>query len=264
MRLLRFAPVVAILLVGCIEPLKPSRERTGFISATTVALGAGPSYGLTFVGAFYRWDDLELQFQALESCAGFFYSPTPPPLATFPTLDAGARLITQVSGRQDTLFKSTELAIETYHLTSVNSVPHTPGDTLTLTIPGTVTGFPPQTVRVRTSEPFVLGPVNPSAPGDPITLTWTPAPAPGSTMLVSLRYNSVGTTDVPDTELRCAFADDGSGTVIPSFAGAWSAAAAASRSVIAQRVRYTRVEMDALTKVILLSFFDWPTPTGTP
>ncbi len=262
MRVLRSVPILALLLVGCIEPLKPARERTGFISATTVALG--PAYGLTFVGAFYKFDDLDVQFQPLETCAGYVYSPTPRTLASFPTLDAGDRLITQVSGRQDTLFKSTGLAIETYQLSSVNSVPHTPGDTLTLTIPGAVTGFPPQTVRVRTSEPFVLNPVNPSASEDPITVTWTPAPAPGSTMLVSLRYNALGTTDVPDTEIRCDFADDGSGTIIVPYSSAWSAAAAASRSVVAQRVRYTRVEMDSRTKVILLSVFDQPTPSGTP
>ncbi len=263
MRVLRTLPVLAVVLVGCIEPLKPSRERTGFISATTVSLGAS-SYGLKFVGAFYRQDNLDLQFQDPETCAGYVYSPTPPPLATFPTIDAGPRLVTQVSGRQDTLFKNTELAIETYQLESVNSVPHTPGDTLTLTIPGTVTEFPPQTLRVRTAEPFVLDPVAAGGPDDPLNLTWTAAPAPGSLMIVGLRYNASGTTEVPDTEIRCAFNDDGTGTVIVPYSSAWSAAAAASRSVVAQRVRYTRVEIDSRTKVILLSIFDQPTPAGTP
>jgi hypothetical protein len=264
MRARRLLSVFALALVGCIEPVKPSRELTGFITATTVDLGAGPAYGLTFVGAFYRKDDLDFQLQPLETCAGYFYDASPSAPAVFPAADAGARLFTQVSGREDTLFKQISPGFETYELTSVGSVPHTPGDTLTVNIPGTVTEFPPQTVRVRTAEPFVLDAIPSPASGDPMNLTWTAAPAPGSAMFISLRYNSTGTSDDPDTQILCAFTDDGSGTVDAGYTSAWIASSPTSRSVASQRLRHTRVDIDTRTKVFLLSVFDLPTPVGTP
>lgn len=264
MRVLRFIPLVAILLGSCVEPISPARDRTGLISATTVKLGAGPAYGLTFVGAFYRYDGLEVRFLDPDQCAGYVYSVTPSPVANFPTVDAGDWLRTQIGGREDTLFKATTLGFDTYELGVVNSVPHTPGDTLTVIIPGTVTGFPPVTLRVRTAEPFVFDPVGSSVDDNAIPLTWTAAPTPGSLILLYLRYSSTGTSAEPDTEIRCTLTDDGVGALPSAYASAWSASDPASRSVAIQRVRQTRVDFDTRTKVYLLSFFDSPTPAGTP
>lgn len=257
-------PLIGLLLSGCVETLQPSRERTGFISASTVSVGAGPIYALNFTGAFYRYDDLGTGIEPPETCQAYNYSTDPTPLASLPTMSAGPALYTLVSGRADTLFTSDALGFTTYELTSVNSVPHTPGDTLTVEIPGALDGFPATTLRVRTAEPFTHDPVGTAASESPLPLTWTAAPAPGSLMLFYLRFNASGTSDLPDTEIHCAFTDDGSAQIIPPYSTAWSNASAVSRSVVAQRVRQTRVEIDSKTRVTLLSFFDVPLITGLP
>jgi len=266
MRAFRFIPVAAALLAsGCIDGLSPASERTGFISASTVSLGGGTSYGLTFIGAFYRFDGLEVGFEEPDACQGYVYTPGPIPVGTFPTVNAGDRLITLISGRQDTLVRSSVSGIESYTLSSsVGSVPMIPGDTLTVDIPGSLDGFPAVSVRVRTAEPYVFDPLVTPADGAPLAMTWTAAPAPGSLMLVYMRFSSLSTSDIPNTEIRCAFTDDGSGSLIPGFTSAWFNSPLASRSVVTQRARLTTAVVDSKTKVLLVSFFDRPLPAGVP
>ena len=266
MRALRVGPLLtAVALTACVDGLSPASERTGFISATTVNIGAGPNYAVTFVGAFYRYDGLEVGFEPPETCQAYVYSSLPVPIASFPTIDAGDRLITTISGRQDTLLKTNALGVTSYQLAgTIGSVPLTPGDTLSIVIPGALAGFPAATVRVRTSEPFTFDPVGTAGETQPVPVTWTAAPAPGSVMLFYLRFSSLSTTDEPNTEIRCAFTDDGSGSVPVPFSSAWSAAPPGSRSVVVQRARLSTVSLDSKTRVSLLSFFDRPLPVGTP
>lgn len=253
-------PVVLLLAASCIEPLKPASERTGFASATTMDLGGG-NYGATFSAAFYRYDGLSLILGEPETCQTYFYSPTGTPTGTLPAISAGDRLLTQLSGREDTLVQTTSLGTLSYSLGAhLGSVPFTPGDTLTLQIPGALNGFPEAMLKVRTVEPFTHSAIDTSSI-DPIPLTWTTPSVAGSLVIFYMRYSSTSTSEEPDTELRCAFTDDGVGEVPQPYAAAWTFAPEASRSYLAQRVRYTTLALDEKTRVTLLSFFDVPTPT---
>lgn len=266
----RRPPLALVLLAviaplgACVDTLSVARERTGFISAITRDAGGGTTYALAFVGAFYRYNGLTVGIGTTDSCVALTYSIEPPTVASLPTLDAGLRLTTLISGREDTLFQSNSFGLLTYELISVPAVPFTPGDTLTVTIPGTLDGFPAATVRTRTAEPFTYSPIGTVASGAVLPITWTAAPQPGSMLVFSMRFNASGTGAIPDTQIRCQFVDDGSGTVEAAYAAAWSVSLAESRSVKVQRIRYSTVEIDPRTKVTLLSFFDRPLVLVTP
>lgn len=235
----------------------PAKERTGFISATAYDAGGG-NYALRFLGAFYKYDGLVTGIGAPESCQGARYTPQNTSVATLPTVSAGEYLYTQIGGRKDTLFQSAGLGLTAYQLLTVNAVPFTPGDTLTVEVPGATGGFPGTVLKVRTAEAFTFDPVGTGTDGQPLTISWTPAPQPGSLMTFSLRFNSGGTAATPDAQIYCVFNDDGSGEVSAALANIWRATLPESRSVQAARIRQTEVVFDRDTKVTLLSYFERP------
>lgn len=253
------AVLTGVLALGACnsDRFGPAKERTGFISATAYD-GGGGGYAMRFLGAFYKYDGLVTGIPAAETCQGAPYRAENTTVATLPTVSAGQYLYTEVGGRRDTLFQSSGLGLLAYQLLTVNAVPFTPGDTLTVEVPGETGGFPGTTLKVRTAEAFTLSPVGTGTDGQPLTVTWTPAPQPGSLMTISLRLNGSGTSTTPDAQIYCVFNDDGSGDISAALAGVWRAAEPESRSVKATRIRQTEVVFDANTKVTLLSYFDQP------
>lgn len=235
----------------------PAKERTGFISATTYD-GGGGAYALRFLGAFYKYDGLSTGIPAAETCQGAPFTPQNTSVATIPTLSAGQYLYTSIGGRSDTLFQTSGLGLTAYQLLTVNAVPFTPGDTLTIEVPGETGGFPGTTLKVRTAEPFTHDPIGEGSAGQPLGISWTPASSPGSLMVFSLRFNSTGTANIPNAQIYCVFNDDGSGQLSAALADVWRATLAESRSVQASRIRQTEVVFDANTRVTLLSYFDRP------
>jgi hypothetical protein len=258
--MLRYVAVLAgvLALSACNdERFGPAKERTGFISATTYDAGGG-TFALRFLGAFYKYDGLTTGIPAAETCQGGPFTPQNTSVASLPTISAGQYLFTRVGARTDTLFQTSGLGLTAYQLLTVNAVPFTPGDTLTMDLPGETGGFPGTTLRVRTAEAFTHDPVGAGTSGQALSLSWTPAPAPGSLMIFSLRFNSTGTAEQPNAQIYCVFNDDGSGEVSAALAEIWRGALPASRSVQASRVRQTEVVFDRNTKVTLLSYFDRP------
>jgi len=257
---IRYVAVLAgiLSLAACnSDRFGPAKERTGFISATAYD-GGGGAFALRFLGAFYKYDGLSTGIPAAETCQGAPYTPQNTTVASLPTVEAGEYLFTQVSGRSDTLFRSAGLGLSTYQLLTVNAVPFTPGDTLTLVVPGEAGGFPGTTMRVRTAEAFTHDPIGSGNSGQPLTINWTPATVPGSLMVFSLRFNSTGTASIPNAQIYCVFNDDGSGEVSAALAEVWRGTLEDSRSVQASRIRQTEVVFDENTKVTLLSYFDRP------
>jgi len=259
LRSLALSLLAVLGLSGCInDKLSARRDRVAFISAIAFSTG-GETYATRPLAAFYRANGLALNLGELETCVGLPYSALPPSVANLPTMLAGQYLYTEIGGRRDTLFPSTLVGLQSYQLLTVNSIPYIPGDTLRVEVPGDAAGFPATTVSVRTAEPFNFTvPANPTQ-GEPMMLTWTPAPAPGSTMTVSMRLNNTGTGNTPDAQIYCRFNDDGSGQVDATLTAVWLASAPESRSVAFSRVRFTTVEIDPRTRLSLISYFDRPT-----
>lgn len=253
-----FAAASLASLSGCIEGISPARERTAFISAIAYSTGGGTALAMRPLGAFYRADGLTVGLPPINTCIGLPYSTTPPNLAFLPTIDAGPGLYTTLSGRQDTLFRNNTSGLETYQMRSNASIPYTAGDTLHVEIPGEEDGFPALNIQVRTAEPFdYLTPADPTDGAD-MTVNWTAAPSSGSVMTFAFRFSNTSVSEEPDTQIYCAFTDNGTGIVPAGYAASWVTSSEASRSIRASRVRYVTTEIDARTKVTLLSYFDRP------
>jgi hypothetical protein len=139
-----------------------------------------------------------------------------------------------------------------------------PGDTVTVNIPGAIDGFEPMVAKVRIAEPFTADTIPDYVLGQGLNLTWSPAPAPGSFMIASLRYNADGSSAEPNVEISCIFEDDGTGFIPANFAQAWGSAQPETRSYLFTRVRESFESFDSRTRTRLQSLYDVPTPPLGP
>lgn len=250
---------VAALSAACIDPLETSNGRFGAITAAAFDGGAA-NYTMRPEAAFYGETDLSYEPFTSDTCllAQFFPNSTTIN-GSLRFLDAGDRLLTSVSGRVDTLVPVSNIGLRIYQSPNAGGIPYTPGDTLTITIPGAA--FPASAISVRTAEPFTHSAVGVPVADEPLSLTWTPATVAGSQMTFSLRYaNSFSTTGLNE-QVFCSFVDDGAATVPAAILGGWINALNAQRQTKATRIRSREVTVDARTRLSLLSTFSQPINT---
>ena len=219
---------------GCIEGIKPPRERTGFVSLT-VYRDASANTGMRPVGAFYKADGLTFPTFSVDTCYHTPYNPNPPLVGGLQTLEAGEFLLTQVSGRTDTLDLNSSFGLLLYELRDFPFIPFNTGDTLTLTIPGALGGFPAAQLKVRTAEAFTVNAIDTASRGIDMPLSWTPPPAAGARMYISLRYATVNVATVPDRQYFCDIADDGSFTIPAVHADVFRESPYEARSIFFSR-----------------------------
>ena len=180
-----------------------------------------------------------------------------PGLATGVTdLDAGAQVGLQLGDDEHVLSPTNVGSRRIYAPPSRLS--YTPGDSVVVTIPGSVSGYPAQTIRGKTAEAFDIDPVVQPAVGDPVRLEWTQPDDNNSAMVVLLRYAADGATTM-NRQVACGFIDDGIAAISPQYANAW--AQSTNKDWIAYRLRTTRalVSDGALQ---ITSLFHRPTPTA--
>jgi hypothetical protein len=154
------------------------------------------------------------------------------PTATL--INAGEYITLSLGARTDTLRRST-LADPYYRLSTGQSIPYQPGDSMIVNIPGDPNGFPASTFRGRTAEAFTIGDIVPPEPGTDMPVTWTPAAGDGAAMLMAFRFSTDTVTSTFNRQVACTFIDDGS-AVLPGQVG-FNWAAATHRDVVAQRLR---------------------------
>lgn len=251
-------------LSACEDALETSGQKTGFIEVRTYDSGSG-GFAIAPVGAFYGQSNLTFNPPVEGLCAIAPYTAVPQGGASgLQTLDAGPRLITMLPGREDTLNVVEQFGLRLYRTSLVAGIPHIPGDTLSVVVPGGV-GFPGLTIRTRTAESFTF--TAPGAPvvDEPVNLTWRTPTAPGSIMVFFLRYanaNSTGAT--PNEQVFCGFTDDGAGSIDVEHLNGWQTAPAESRSVAATRLRFNEIQVDSRTRLTIVSTFELPLPTIIP
>ena len=264
MRALKFFAPSALLLLGlsaCLETIGPPRDRVGLVTARAYDNAGTPV--LRGTATFYRVSGLQLQVLGPQPCALFLYDPDAVGVQV-QTLEAGNFLTFAVPGNNVSADRVQISSFVRYEMAAGQYLQYAVGDTLTVTIPGALDGFEPTTVKVRAAEPFTADTIPDYVIGQPLTLTWTPAPAPGSYMIASLRYNADGSGTEPNTEISCVFADDGSGDVPTTLAQAYANAPAASRSYLFTRARETILSFDSRTRTRLRALYDVPTPPLPP
>lgn len=234
------AAASALALLACSDSLPTVPERE--IAYTVLAErpnAAGDAFVLRPTALFFRTNQLSLleSAKAPDQCEDRLYSARSAAVTdTFPNatyLNAGdAVSLSTSAGTAATLVATTDAFGKAYYAPAGNApvAPFTPGDVVTLTVPGGPAGvpavFPPVTLSHTTVTPFTFAAVaTKSNDPDGLRITWSAPPAPPSGvaptatgMLVSLRYATVG-TGAANHEVFCTLVDDGS-FVIPIEAAA--------------------------------------------
>lgn len=177
-----------------------------------------------------------------------------------PSVSAGAAVQVGLSGASAELTPLTTAEGTRYLVTGGTSLPFNPGDSATVTIPGSEEGFPSWTMKAKTAEAFTPQEVaSPSGP-ETIQLRWSPAASgPGSRMLVSLRYPSVDGGGM--SQLYCELNDDGSHDLEPTLTTGWRAADPLEKDVVWSRWRITG---QAKTGAALLVISTYQVPFDSP
>ena len=232
----------------------------GFV---TIAAGtrASGEYRTQPTAEFFRGTLTSVPNSAIRSdtcAASATFQDPPPPLTGVSDLTAGAAISLAFGSRTESLVPGAFQGRTRYALAAGASAAHTPGDSVTVTIPGGA--FPATTMRAKTAEPFTISAITPPAAGQNIQLQWTPAVDANSGMIISLRYAAAGSGSTLNREIRCFFDDDGADSVPTRYAQLWGSPTVTVREAVATRIRTRLIPVvGGLAEVI--SLFTVPTPT---
>lgn len=255
MRLRIAAATLLPLLAGCLDVSTPNAGRAGFMTIATYDDGAS-GFAISPVAGFYGASSLQYVAPQIETCQLLAYTGLSNLPSGTQTLDAGPEVTLALPGRTDVLLPEDQFGLRVYVSPLVSGIPHTPGDTLRVTVPGG-DGFPAAALSLRTSEDFTHSAVGVGAQNEDLIVDWTPAPAPGSIMIVSLRYANEISSGVVNQQVRCAFTDDGSGTVPGFLVSGWNSTVG-DRETVFSRIRVVEVNVGGDARMTLLSTFNRP------
>ncbi|HEX6314544.1 MAG TPA: hypothetical protein VFZ73_06770 [Gemmatimonadaceae bacterium] len=172
-------------------------------------------------------------------------------------LDAGITVGTTLSGNSTDLERTTTSTGLAYR--PVSPIHYTPGDSITVNVPGATGGFPAGTIRAKTAEAFTF-PTDIDVPAgtESIQLSWTPPQDPRSAMVVSLRYETTQNPGVFSRHVVCTFVDDGVDSIPFRFHQNWSSSSG-NRAVVATRLR-THYVAAGDGNLGVISTYQVPTP----
>lgn len=179
--------------------------------------------------------------RVLDQCAVLDYTPgqeeTEPALGPDEIVNAGDSVTLQVGSTRYALPNPGIGPHPRWEPVGGDSVPYTPGDSVRLTTPGVVGGFPASSIALRMPQPFAFDsiPTTPSPTG--LTLAWSPPTGGGPTVMrVAMRYATTGSTSL-NKQIYCVLADDGEQVVDPGLSYGWSHADPTLREFQATRAR---------------------------
>lgn len=193
-----------------------------------------------------------------DSCNTVSFS-TGGPLGGVTYIDGGAAISLTLGGTPTPLERITDQS-RTFYQPAGGAVTYTPGDSVSVDVPGAVGGFPQSSVRAKTAEPFTINDVSVPAGTEAIQLQWTPATDGNSAMIVSLRFAGEGAS-APNRQVLCPFVDDGVDSIPFRFYDDW--ASGSQQSVVATRLRTRYVIAPGSAILGVVSTYQVPTP-NTP
>jgi hypothetical protein len=250
------APVL-LALTACLPDGLDPEERIGLVSVRAFSNAGTPV--VRGAAVFYRLRGYPLTVVGPQECATFSYVPPNTGDNAGQTLNAGANVTFNIGAFSEPASPTPGATYPVYNFADGSYLDFAGGDSVLVTIPGAANGFEAVTIKGRLAEPFTAAPLPTFVENTPMDLTWQPAAAPGSVMLVALRYNSNPDATTPNIEIACAFDDDGSGQIPAAFANAYGTAGAAAREYAFIRVRDRIIELDDRTRARVRSIFEVPT-----
>ncbi len=257
------APVLAVALIAsCESGLSPNANNTWGLVTVDASKNASGDFVTSPVGRFFvgQLSTVPNAKLVLDSCADALYSAPTNDFTGVTFLDAGLPVTTMIGTRLDTLQRDVNSQGQIiYERSAGGEIPYTPGDSIVVSVPGAVGGFPATSIRAKTAEAFTMDPVSVPTGSETIQLHWTAAHDANSALILELRYDPSG-GGVPTRELLCSYHDNGVDS-IPSYQyQPWAASTASAREVVATRLRtnYLGAANNGLVGVI--SLFQVPTP----
>jgi len=256
--------LLAASLTGCLDVGLPTNLKAGFLTQSAHSDGAS-GYVMAPEATFYANINLAANPVPQDSCFIAPYTNSTGSTTVFQTIEAGPVIFTRVAGvREDSLFPVVSGGQLSYRPRVGERIPFIPGDSLEITVPGAPVGFPSVVTKTRTSEAFTHDPIAIPTTASPITFTWTAAPQPGSTMILSLRYANATSTGGVNEQIYCGFIDDGSGTIPASLTDGWVNALDGRRDTRASRYRQQLIQINANQRFTFISLFTQPLPPLPP
>jgi hypothetical protein len=257
-------PLLAVVvgLTACVEQIEVPNGRVGSISATAFSDG-GVGTQLNLEAAFFGETDLNFATPTNDTCFIAQYNPVNTINTGFLYLNAGDFLTVRTGSRVDSMRPVVGIPVRVYESSRTNGIVYTPGDTVAVDIPGTGS-FPGASISTRTAEAFSHDPIPVPADGEDLLAAWTTTPTAGSTMTYSLRYANSFSNGPQNEQLVCSFVDDGAATIPAAFLSNWRNAQAGSRSTNVVRVRSRELQLDARTKLLLISTYSQPLTVLAP
>lgn len=249
--------VVSLFATACLEPFALSSTQVGVITLRTHLDDTTPV--LRGSASFYEVAGLQLSFVEPTACAPFAYVADVPE-DDFGSLNAGDSLSFTVQGLSESATRRQAGSLIRYAMRDLDFLSFASGDTLTLTVPGEADGFVATSAKIRLAESFIADTIPDQVNGLPLELSWTPATATGSFMIVSLRYATAPSMSAPNTEIFCIFDDDGTGSIPASYAQAWASSNVATQEYAFTRAREALVVVDSKRRLMLRSLYSLPTP----
>lgn len=254
------APLAAALVaVACDNSLEGVglRRTWGFVVMDASKNASGDHFtdpeGLFFLGNLAAVPISEV---VQDTCADGGYSGDDNNLSGVTYLDAGPSITAMMGGVTNTLERVTTIDGLAYQ-SALGAFQFNPGDSILITVPGTAQGFPGGSVKAKTAEPFAFPSVDIPSGTESIQLNWTAPQAPGSSIVVSLRYVS-GTASEFNRQVLCTFIDDGVDSIPFRWHQNWSSSSG-NTAVVATRLRTGYVAIgDANLGVV--STYQVPTP----
>ncbi|MEY4608968.1 MAG: hypothetical protein RL625_1185 [Gemmatimonadota bacterium] len=249
---------LTVLTAACVDTLEPSKNRFGLVSYTAFR-DEVRGFVMDPEAVFYDRTDLRYTPPPADSCVLAAYTPAVIAGSSFPTLSAGEFLLTQVGAQRDSMRGLVEFGAFVYRPVRKTGIPFTPGDTVSVQIPGSTTGFPAATVALRTAEAFTADSVRIPEGDQDLALSWTAAPVAGSLMTVSLRYGNAFSNGQLNEQVFCGFTDDGAGTIRAALLIGWRTAAPTLRETRIIRLRSKELQIDPQNTLTVISSFGIPT-----
>ena len=230
---------VALAVTACLNSTESTPSDFGFIVMNAESTAEG--YVVDPVAYFYRTTArirLPDSEAARDTCIRQFGFP--PELEGFiaPTISAGSAFQLNVSGLETQMGIKVEDSFISYELSGGEPIEFTPGDSVSIVIPGEPGGFQPWTMKAKTAEAFTASPLPTYEVPTPIDLEWTPPEAAGSRMTLTLIY-PVGNQGAE--HVYCELVDDGEATLSMGLVDAWRVAPPSSKQTIFVRQRFTGV-----------------------
>jgi len=253
--------LAAAFVVACEDSLSVDipDDTWGFVELPTSSAGASAYQTLAeayfFRGRLGGVPNSDLVF---DSCNTVAYS-VGGELGGVTYIDAGAEVALTLGATAASLERRVSQT-RTFYEPSAGAIPFTPGDSVSVTVPGAVGGFPQASVSAKTAEPFTINEITIPGGTQPIQLQWTPASDGNSAMIVALRFAGTGSA-TQNRQVLCPFVDDGVDSIPFRFYEEWATSSAQSVVATRLRTRYTVAPGNAILGVV--STFQVPTP-NTP